>query len=147
MLSGMLRAGMQQPERWVFKDINTIMRGLRHSHIDLIKLDIEGYEYFVIDQVLALRPEQIVLELHTHTFPPPQWVLHTNDARDWVAFLEKVHAHGYHLADKRNEFYAYNDKCNNDHLCRTTTNCRNAYGEYLFVRQDKILPKPNARVI
>lgn len=39
---------------------------LGHEHIDLIKMDIEGAEYDVIDNLLAspLRPQQLLVEFH-----------------------------------------------------------------------------------
>ena len=39
---------------------------LGHEHVDLIKMDIEGAEYEVIDSLLAspLRPEQLLIEFH-----------------------------------------------------------------------------------
>lgn len=52
------------------KRLKTIMEELGHNHIDLLKLDIEGAEYDVIqdliDQQLSVR--QILIEFH-HRFP------------------------------------------------------------------------------
>ena len=46
--------------------LETIASGLGHSRIDLLKMDIEGFEYGVIDDVLAgpLRPTQWLIEFH-----------------------------------------------------------------------------------
>lgn len=51
------------------KRIETIMRELGHDRIDLLKMDIEGAEYSVVDDLLrtAVRPEQILVEFH-HRF-------------------------------------------------------------------------------
>ena len=50
--------------------LETIMQELGHSRIDLLKMDIEGAEYDVIDDVLRsrLRIPQILVEFH-HRFP------------------------------------------------------------------------------
>jgi FkbM family methyltransferase len=52
------------------KRLGSIMAELGHDHIDLLKLDIEGGEYAVIDELerSSLRPEQILVEFH-HRFP------------------------------------------------------------------------------
>ena len=48
----------------------TLMRQLRHDHIDVLKMDIEGTEYDVIDDLITsgVRPGQILVEFH-HRFP------------------------------------------------------------------------------
>jgi FkbM family methyltransferase len=52
------------------KRLATIMRELGHSDIDLLKMDIEGAEYGVIDDIdkAGLRPKQLLVEFH-HRFP------------------------------------------------------------------------------
>ena len=59
-------AGVEVP----VKTLGSIMRELGHAHIDILKLDIEGAEYAVLESVLAssIRPTQILLEFH-HRFP------------------------------------------------------------------------------
>jgi FkbM family methyltransferase len=48
------------------KRIGTVMRELGHHHIDLLKLDIEGAEYDVIDDLLAsgIWPRVLCVEFH-----------------------------------------------------------------------------------
>jgi FkbM family methyltransferase len=50
--------------------LTSIMRELGHTHIDLLKLDIEGGEYAVIEDMIQreIRPGQIIVEFH-HRFP------------------------------------------------------------------------------
>lgn len=52
------------------KRIGTIMRELGHTHIDILKMDIEGAEYDVIQDIQEsdVRPNQILVEFH-HRFP------------------------------------------------------------------------------
>lgn len=68
-----------------------IMRDLGHSHIDLLKMDIEGEEYAVIPNILAsgLDIHQIVLECHPR-FIEDGWP-RTRD------LLQQMHEHGYGL--------------------------------------------------
>lgn len=49
--------------------VSTLMRELGHSRVDLLKMDIEGSEYEVIDDVLSNRLDirQILVEFH-HRF-------------------------------------------------------------------------------
>jgi FkbM family methyltransferase len=52
------------------KRISTIMQELGHTHIDILKMDIEGAEYDVIQDIREsdIRPKQILVEFH-HRFP------------------------------------------------------------------------------
>jgi len=52
------------------KRISTIMTELGHDRIDLLKMDIEGTEYEVLEEILGnqLRIRQILVEFH-HRFP------------------------------------------------------------------------------
>lgn len=49
--------------------LSTVAAQLKHTNIDLLKIDIEGAEYAVIEGLLAseLRPQQILVEFH-HRF-------------------------------------------------------------------------------
>ena len=46
------------------------MESLSHNHIDILKMDIEGAEYDVIDDILSsnIAIKQILVEFH-HRFP------------------------------------------------------------------------------
>ena len=48
------------------KRLLTIMQELKHPHIDLLKIDIEGCEYVVIDDIVksGIRPSQFMVEWH-----------------------------------------------------------------------------------
>ena len=50
--------------------LETIMQELNHSQIDVLKMDIEGAEYCVIEDIqhTNIRPTQILVEFH-HRFP------------------------------------------------------------------------------
>jgi FkbM family methyltransferase len=52
------------------KALGTIMQELGHDQIDLLKMDIEGAEYQVIEGMAqsAIRPTQVLIEFH-HRFP------------------------------------------------------------------------------
>lgn len=52
------------------KNLETIMQDLGHQQVDLIKMDIEGSEYEVIEalQKTNIRPKQLLIEFH-HRFP------------------------------------------------------------------------------
>jgi FkbM family methyltransferase len=51
------------------RKLSTIMQELGHRRIDIIKMDIEGAEYQVIDDIehSGIRPDQILIEFH-HRF-------------------------------------------------------------------------------
>ncbi len=50
--------------------LETIMQELGHSAIDILKMDIEGAEYDVLDDMIQsdIRPRQLLVEFH-HRFP------------------------------------------------------------------------------
>ncbi len=50
--------------------LENIMRSLEHDRIDLLKMDIEGAEYEVVDDMIQsdIRPTQLLIEFH-HRFP------------------------------------------------------------------------------
>ena len=50
--------------------IDTLMHKLGHNHVDLLKMDIEGAEYEVLEALIASssRPRQLLVEFH-HRFP------------------------------------------------------------------------------
>jgi FkbM family methyltransferase len=50
------------------QSLASIMRDLQHESIDLLKMDIEGGEYGVLEGLLrtSIRPRQIVMEYHPH---------------------------------------------------------------------------------
>lgn len=50
--------------------LSTIMRDLDHTRIDVLKMDIEGAEYDVLDEVVngGIAVQQILVEFH-HRFP------------------------------------------------------------------------------
>lgn len=52
------------------KKLSTLMKGNGHTHIDLLKMDIEGSEYDVIDNIIDEKIDisQICIEVH-HRFP------------------------------------------------------------------------------
>jgi len=72
----------------------TLMCQLGHSHLDLLKMDIEGGEYRVIADLVeksdSPRPAQILVEFH-HNFPavPLAWTLEA---------IERLRSAGYRIA-------------------------------------------------
>lgn len=53
------------------KDLATLMRENGHTHIDLLKIDIEGAEYEVLDSILSQRLDvrQVLVEFHHGILP------------------------------------------------------------------------------
>jgi len=48
------------------RSVASLMRDLRHTHLDVLKLDIEGAEYDVVDSLIAARVSvgQLLVEFH-----------------------------------------------------------------------------------
>lgn len=73
------------------KRLSTIMKELGHDQIDLLKMDIEGAEYDVINDfsMSDIRPQQILVEFH-HRFTGVG-IKKTKEA------IERINAMGYRL--------------------------------------------------
>jgi FkbM family methyltransferase len=50
------------------KRLRTLMRERGHDHIDILKLDIEGSEYGVLEDIIGLDIQQILVEIHQRFF-------------------------------------------------------------------------------
>jgi len=82
------------------KSLTHICNELKHNHIDVLKMDIEGAEYDVIDSILSagVRIDQILIEFHSRFFV--NGVNKTNEAID---ILEKNGYVTYAVSDSLEE--------------------------------------------
>lgn len=74
--------------------LTTMMRAGGHDRIDVLKMDIEGAEYPVIDDLLKspVRPTQLLIEFH-HTLGDPPSLAKTRRA------VDSLNADGYRIFD------------------------------------------------
>jgi FkbM family methyltransferase len=77
------------------KRLGTVMKELGHERLDVLKIDIEGAEYAVLDDLLAsgLLPKQLLVEFH-HGMGGV--ALETTEAS-----LDRLHDAGYRVFDAR----------------------------------------------
>ena len=49
-----------------FKTLDDIMKSFKHVHIDILKIDIEGFEYLLIDYLFInnIKINQLLIEFH-----------------------------------------------------------------------------------
>ncbi len=92
--SPVARKGSPQAVEVPVRCVRSLMQQLGHDRVDLIKADIEGAEYEVIDDLLAEgpRPAQLLLEFHHHLPSIPLW--RTKQA------IAALHDAGYRLFDQ-----------------------------------------------
>lgn len=92
-------------ETLAIRRVTTVMRALGHGRIDLLKMDIEGAEYAVLDDLFEheVFPGQIALEWH------PRYV-RRGDLEQGVdatnAYISRLHEAGYvrsHVSDRGDE--------------------------------------------
>lgn len=89
------------------KTLKSIMQELAVDEIDLLKLDVEGAEYDVIDRMLQdhVRPQQLLVEFH-HRFP----FVGIDKSRDCIRKLRDVGYRLFRVSDSGEEFsFIYND--------------------------------------
>lgn len=72
--------GFEHNETWPTKRLKTIMTELGHDHIDLLKVDIEGEEYRVVEDMFdsGIFPTQICIEFHDRFLTEENYNLHVN---------------------------------------------------------------------
>jgi FkbM family methyltransferase len=73
------------------KSINDVMNKLGHQHIDVLKMDIEGAEYQVIESVLnsSVSVDQILIEFHDRFIE--------NEKSKSRQAIEKLNKNGYEI--------------------------------------------------
>lgn len=88
------------------RKLKTIMEELNHKIIDILKLDIEGSEYKVINNIIKdkIFPKQILVEYHTKYL---HWY---NEICSSISLLEKY----YTLINKKNKDYLWLLKVGNN---------------------------------
>jgi FkbM family methyltransferase len=81
--------------------LTTLLRQLGHDHLDLLKMDIEGGEYAVLDDLLAssVPVRQLLVEFHHHL--PGIGIARTEQA---VRALEQAGYRIFHISDRSLEF-------------------------------------------
>jgi len=64
----------QKPFKLAVRTLWTIMKSLGHTHLDLLKIDVEGSEYQFLEEAFdtlgCLPVEQIAMEFHHHSLDP-----------------------------------------------------------------------------
>jgi FkbM family methyltransferase len=73
------------------KSLQNILLMLNHTHIDVLKMDIEGTEYDIIDDILNVNIpiNQILIEFHDRFFK--------NGKQKTKQAVEKLKEHGYEI--------------------------------------------------
>ena len=81
--------------------LGSILKNLGHSKIDILKMDIEGAEYEVIDDIIALQEpvSQVLVEFH-HRFPH----IGTKRTRQAIAKLNRAGYRIFHVSATGEEF-------------------------------------------
>lgn len=88
-----------------FLRLSEIMQMLDHNHITLLKMDIEGYEYDVYEDILSETgiqlPEQISFELHYETqMPGLDWFGRQRTAGELALFSQRLYEAGYRFISR-----------------------------------------------
>jgi FkbM family methyltransferase len=104
------RADKSAMVRAPVRRLSTIMADIRVDHFDALKMDIEGFEYDVLDDILAtgFRPGQIMVEFHHGMYNIPK--------QKTIDSVAKLSEHGYNLyyvSASGHEYAFYHDNCLN----------------------------------
>ena len=84
------------------RELGELLEEQRHRRVDLLKMDIEGAEYGVIDQILRARlpVRQILVEFHDGILP-------SVGIRHTVRAVVKLMARGYKLISEVGNDYTF----------------------------------------
>ncbi len=83
------------------KRLQTIMRELEHSSIDVLKMDIEGSEYRVIDDMIEseIFPKQLLIEFH-HRFKN----IKAKKTKKYIEVLKKNNYQLFYVSNNGTDF-------------------------------------------
>ena len=83
------------------KDLSSLMNDLNHNYIDILKMDIEGSEYEVIDNILSngIQINQILIEFY-HRFPK----IGINKSKQAIRNLKKAGYEIFHISNNGEEY-------------------------------------------
>jgi FkbM family methyltransferase len=83
------------------KKLATIMKELGHARIDVMKMDIEGAEYDVLEDIskCGIRPRQILVEFH-HRFPD----VGITKTKEAIRMIRSIGYQLFHVSDNHEEF-------------------------------------------
>ncbi|MDD5260572.1 MAG: FkbM family methyltransferase [Methylacidiphilales bacterium] len=92
-----VRATNQPVTNFSCLSLPTLMKKYGHDHIDLLKMDIEGFEYGIIDQIIALKIpiRQICVEFHHFLLPQFSNI-------DTVRSIFRLRKNGFRLIYRKN---------------------------------------------
>lgn len=84
-----------------FKTLQEVMQNNNHNHLDILKIDIEGAEYEVLNQIInqSISINQIVVEFHPH--------LIRNGRRKTLEILNLLKQNGYRCFAISNSYLEY----------------------------------------
>lgn len=91
-------------EQFACRSITSIVAEHSWSRVDLLKLDIEGFEYEVIDDIIRskLEVDQICVELHTSSM-----ISIDKTPYDIVRTLLRLRRYGYRLVNLKNADFTF----------------------------------------
>ena len=97
---------MNNASRYQYISLAQAMANLRHAAVDVLKFDIEGGEWAVLEGDIlgrATRPAQLIFELHTHCANPnfvPRALTRGRDKAAVNRLFAALHDAGYRVASK-----------------------------------------------
>jgi hypothetical protein len=118
----------------IYKTYSTMIKELKLTRVNYLKIDVEGYEWTVIPSLLDHErvkelPRQIALEMHlfpTNWFQQPKDVLpeynfigNTSFLRPTLRFFSKLAQSGYHIASWEYNHQSISECCGEFVLIRT----------------------------
>jgi hypothetical protein len=85
-----------------FETLPKIMKGLGHTYLDVLKLDVEGSEWTLLED-LPVRPRQLFIQVHTSQAKRkyvPHHLVETKDRDAKNAMFLKLYDMGYRVISK-----------------------------------------------
>lgn len=99
MAEGSWKVGDSKVEDYfACRSVSSLMRQKNYTRLDLLKIDIEGFEYEVIDDILNMNIhiDQILVEFHDNS------MINIDKSRwSMLSFINRLRQHGYRFVHMR----------------------------------------------
>lgn len=142
-------------QSFVLKSIPSIMKMLKHDHIDIMKIDVEGWEWFallgLIAADLAKHVSQIAMEFHLYRAQDDKdhemvWLRDTSKGRDfnykafplWFHTLKLLEKAGFQTVKPSQGGFKANKLCNQDPYNTCHDQQFPSCGDMLLVNTNKL---------
>jgi hypothetical protein len=126
----------QKTQKWTVKRLSTIMRELQHDRLSILKIDVDGSEWWVLDDLLSSSVLDTVDILLFEVHFLPEYLSHRMPVRSAKVYThDYVHAWYIYLLKLSEHFSLYCTHMNNHGEPRRVSQLSRVYYEISYIRR------------